>query len=482
MAERSDREFFLQKYDLTERKLDRVVSRVLGGKVEHAEIYLEYTRLDSLRLEKGMVKDPKSATMQGAGIRAVVGEKTGYAATNDVRVQTLEHAAAEARYIADRGNAELLPQLKEKPHDLYTVSQSPMVTPYPSRVMILELIDNECRSYDPRIREVFANLTLTEKRVLIAGRDGWMVSDVRPLIRLDVVCIAQDGTHREVGRDGTGGRVEFEWLLQNDCYKSVAREAARKAILNLSAVPAPAGLMNVVLGPGWPGILLHEAVGHGLEGDFNRKEISKFSGRMGQKVASELCTVVDDGTIPNRRGSLNVDDEGTPTRRNVLIEKGILVGYMQDLLNAKLMGVAPTGNGRRESYACEPMPRMTNTFMLSGESPPEDIIKSVKSGIYAVSFSGGQVDITNGQFVFSMNEAYLIEDGKVTKPVKGATLIGDGPTVMQKVEMVGNDLALDRGICTCGKDGQQVPVGVGLPTIKVKEILVGGTAIREVQS
>jgi TldD protein len=325
------------------------------------------------------------------------------------------------------------------------------------------------------VKNVMASFACEKKIVMIVKSDGQVAADVQPLCRLNVTVIADDGKGRQMGSYGGGGRVEWNYFIENDRWREYALEAARQAIVNLDAVDAPAGEMVVVLGPGWPGILLHEAIGHGLEGDFNRKGVSAFANRIGQKVASELCTVIDDGTIPNRRGSLNVDDEGTPTSRTVLIEKGILRGYLQDRMNARLMKMEPTGNGRRESFAHSPMPRMTNTFMLNGESTPEEIMKSVKNGLYAVSFGGGQVDITNGKFVFSASEAYLIEDGQVTSPVKGATLIGNGPDVLTRVSMVGNDLALDAGVGTCGKDGQSVPVGVGLPTIRIDGITVGGT-------
>jgi TldD protein len=347
------------------------------------------------------------------------------------------------------------------------------------KVALLDRIDRLARAYDPRIKNVIATVASEQKLVMIVGSDGTHVADVQPLLRLSVVCIAEDGEKRSHGVYGGGGRLAFEWLAADregePRWEHFVREAARQAILSLDAVEAPAGFMDVVLGPGWPGILLHEAIGHGLEGDFNRKRTSAFAGKLGKRVASELCTVVDDGTIPDRRGSLNVDDEGTPTQRSVLIENGVLRGYMQDKLNARLMGMDPTGNGRRESYAHIPMPRMTNTFMLAGKDDPGDIIRSVKRGLYAVNFGGGQVDITNGKFVFSASEAYLIEDGRVTRPVKDATLIGNGPDVLTRVSRVGNDLRLDEGVGTCGKDGQSVPVGVGLPTIRVDGITVGGT-------
>jgi TldD protein len=348
-------------------------------------------------------------------------------------------------------------------------------TPLPARIDLLQEIDRLARAYDPRIRNVMASLSCESKVVLVVTSDGAVVGDVRPLARLNVTCIAQDGSNRQIGSYGGGGRIGWEFFFDEDRWRTFTREAARRAIVNLSARPAPAGTMTVVLGPGWPGILLHEAVGHGLEADFNRKGVSAFSNRLGQRVASELCTIVDDGTIPWRRGSLNVDDEGSPSGRTVLIENGILRGYLQDKLNARLMKMPVTGNGRRESFAHAPMPRMTNTFMLPGSSTPEDIMASVDHGLYAVSFGGGQVDITSGKFVFSASEAYLIEKGRITQPVRGATLIGNGPDVLTRVSMVGNDLTLDPGVGTCGKEGQSVPVGVGLPTIRIDGLTVGGT-------
>jgi TldD protein len=343
------------------------------------------------------------------------------------------------------------------------------------KIDLLYEMDRLARSLDSRIKNVFLSVASEQKIVLVASSQGWEVGDIQPLTRLNITCIAEDKGNRQMGTYGGGGRVEFGFFTDRKDYERYTREAVRQAILNLGAVDAPAGLMDVVLGPGWPGILLHEAIGHGLEGDFNRKKVSAFTDRIGQRVASELCTVIDDGTIPSRRGSLNVDDEGTPTQRTVLIEKGVLRGYLQDRLNAGLLKMPLTGNGRRESYAHIPMPRMTNTFMLAGNTPPEEILRSVKKGLYAVAFGGGQVDITNGKFVFSASEAYLIEEGKITRPVKGATLIGSGPDVLTRVSMVGSDLKLDEGIGTCGKDGQSVPVGVGLPTIKIDGITVGGT-------
>jgi TldD protein len=344
------------------------------------------------------------------------------------------------------------------------------------KIALLEKMDRLARSLDPRVKNVFVSLASEQKIVLLASSQGWVVGDVQPLTRLNITCIVEDEGDRQSGSFGGGGRAEFSFFTETGNYERYTREAVRQALINLEAVDAPAGTMDVVLGPGWPGILLHEAIGHGLEGDFNRKKVSAFTERIGQKVASELCTVIDDGTIPGRRGSLNVDDEGSPTQRTVLIEQGVLRGYLQDRLNASLMKMPLTGNGRRESYAHIPMPRMTNTFMLAGASSPEEIVCSVRKGLYAVAFGGGQVDITNGKFVFSASEAYLIESGKVTRPVKGATLIGNGPDVLTRVSMVGNDLKLDEGIGTCGKDGQSVPVGVGLPTIRIDGLTVGGTA------
>jgi TldD protein len=364
-----------------------------------------------------------------------------------------------------------------KPHDLYTLAETPITAALDRKVKLLGQMDAAARAADPRVRQVIASLGSEDVVVLIATPSGWTVGDVRPLTRLNVTVIVEENGKREMGGYGGGGRVPFDFFLEQERWRHYTSEAVRQAVIKLHAVAAPAGELTVVLGPGWPGILLHEAVGHGLEGDFNRKGTSAFSGRLGQKVASDLVTVVDDGTIANRRGSLNVDDEGNVTRRNVLIENGILRGYMQDRLNSRLMGMAATGNGRRESYAHPPMPRMTNTFMLAGQDDPADIIRSVARGLYAVNFGGGQVDITNGKFVFSASEAYLIEDGQVTKAVKGATLIGNGPDALTRVSRVGHDLKLDEGVGTCGKDGQSVPVGVGMPTTRIDGITVGGTQV-----
>jgi TldD protein len=477
MLARPDR-FFADRFGLTPTSLERLLGSALRGRVDHADVYLEYRVNEELILEEGAVKKAARHVSHGAGIRAQCAERTGYAHTDDISLARLEEAARQARAIADQAAATAVVAVGSggnQPHDLYALAESPIEADITSKVAMLRQVDAAARAADPRVRQVIATLGSEEVVVLIAQPSGLSVGDVRPLTRLNVTVIAEDGGKREVGTFGGGGRVPLDFFASGERWRRLAEEAARQAVLKLGARDAPAGTMTVVLGPGWPGILLHEAVGHGLEGDFNRKGTSAFAGRLGQRVASELVTVVDDGTIANRRGSLNVDDEGMPTRRNVLIESGVLVGYMQDRLNARLMGVEPTGNGRRESFAHPPMPRMTNTFMLAGADDPADIISSVRHGLYAVNFGGGQVDITSGKFVFSASEAYLIEDGRVTAPVKGATLIGNGPEALTRVSRVGADLALDEGIGTCGKDGQSVPVGVGLPTIRIDGMTVGGT-------
>ncbi len=471
-------QFFDDKYGMDTTSLQRILGRTLGKQIDYADLYFQYEVSDAVSLEEGLVKQASKHVNQGVGVRAVAGEKTGYAFSDEITVSTLEIAAHTARQIASTGaeaGSVAIQGTQAPAANLYPVQTPGPDIPIARKLELLQKIDAFCRAYDRRITKVQTSFSSGHKLVLVATAEGLVVGDVQPLMRLNVLCIAEDGSNRQSGSAGGGGRIEYDFFLDHDQYLEYAREAARRAILNLDAVEAPAGAMDVVLGPGWPGILLHEAIGHGLEGDFNRKGVSAFSGRIGQRVASELCTVVDDGTIPGRRGSLNVDDEGTPTSRTVLVENGILRGYLQDRLNARLMGVAPTGNGRRESYAHMPMPRMTNTFMLGGESDPEEIIASVDSGLYAVSFGGGQVDITNGKFVFSASEAYLIEHGKLTRPVKGASLIGNGPDVLTRITMVGNDLALDSGVGTCGKNGQSVPVGVGLPTIRINGLTVGGT-------
>jgi TldD protein len=471
--------FFADRFNVTPGLMERLLGGSLVGRVDDADIYLEYRINEELVLEENVVKKASRHVSQGAGVRAQADTRTGYAHTDDISLGNLEEAARQARAIADRSGTSgtLAIAGRGRPHDLYTLAEPPIVTALPRKLDLLRRVDAAARAADPRVKQVIASLSTEEIVVMLATASGWTVGDVRPLTRLNVTVIAEDGAKREIGSWGGGGRVPFDFFLEEERWTRFAAEAARQATLKLRAVEAPAGTMTVVLGPGWPGILLHEAIGHGLEGDFNRKGVSAFAGRLGQKVASELVTVVDDGTIPNRRGSLNVDDEGTPTGRTVLIENGVLTGYMQDRLNARLMKMTPTGNGRRESYAHPPMPRMTNTFMLAGQDNPEDIIRSVPNGLYAVVFGGGQVDITSGKFVFSASEAYLIEDGRVTKPVKGATLIGNGPDALVRVSRVGHDLQLDEGVGTCGKDGQSVPVGVGLPTIRIDGMTVGGTQV-----
>ena len=470
--------FFEDRFGLTSSAMERLLGSQLAGRVDHADLFLEYRISEELTLEEGAVKKASRHVSQGAGIRAQSGERTGYAHTDDLALPNLEEAARQARAIADQASGSTTVAVGSgRPHDLYTLAEPPVSAALDRKVALLLEMDRTARALDPRVKQVIASLGSEDVIVLIATPSGFAVGDVRPLTRLNVTVIVEEDGKREIGAYGGGGRVPFDFFLEEERWRRFTSEAVRQATIKLHAVEAPAGEMTVVLGPGWPGILLHEAVGHGLEGDFNRKETSAFSGRIGQKVASELVTVVDDGTIANRRGSLNVDDEGIPTRRNVLIENGVLVGYMQDRLNARLMGAEPTGNGRRESYAHQPMPRMTNTFMLAGHDDPADIIKSVPKGLYAVNFGGGQVDITSGKFVFSTSEAYLIENGQVTQPVKGATLIGNGPDALTRVSRVGHDLKMDEGVGTCGKDGQSVPVGVGLPTIRIDGITVGGTQV-----
>ncbi len=471
--------FFADRYGLTSSRLEALLGWASGGRVDYADVFVEHQIGEELLLEDSVVKRASRTMAQGAGVRAQVDVRTGYAYTDDLDLEHLELAARQARAIAEHaGRSAVVPvQVDRRPHDLYTLAEPPMDAALEKKVDLLRRIDALARRQDPRVRQVIASLWSEEQVALVATSEGWQVGDVRPLTRLNVTAVVEENGRRESGGYGGGGRIGFDFFLEEDRWARFAREATRLAVLKLGALPAPAGTLTVVLGPGWPGILLHEAVGHGLEGDFNRKGVSAFTGRIGQKVASELVTVVDDGTIPNRRGSLNVDDEGTPTGRTVLIEKGILRGYMQDRLNARLLGMPLTGNGRRESFQHPPMPRMTNTFMLAGEDDPEEIIRSVSRGLYAVSFGGGQVDITNGKFVFSASEAYLIEGGRVTAPVKGATLVGSGPEILTRVSRAGHDLQLDEGIGTCGKDGQSVPVGVGLPTIRVDGITVGGTEV-----
>jgi len=469
----------LAHFSLHESEIQHALGRVKVNDVDYADIYIESTISESVSMEEGIVKRAVKSISQGAGVRATAGEKTGFAYSDEISKRDLEIAADTARYIANSPQGETPIAVTHRPQlvkNLYPIDKPNTDIATQDRVDLLNLIDVEARRYDSRITKVMASFNTEHKVIMVATTDGLLVGDVQPLSRLQVTCIAEEGMNRQVGSYGGGGRVGFSFYLEQDRAREYAREAARQAILNLSAVDAPAGVMPVVLAGGWPGILLHEAIGHGLEADFNRKKTSAFCSLMGQRVASSVCTIVDDGTLPARRGSLNIDDEGTPTSRTVLIEDGILRGYITDRLNARLMGIPLTGNGRREDFRSIVLPRMTNTFMLAGQSDPEEIIGSVKHGLYAASFGGGQVDITNGKFVFSASEAYLIEDGKVTKPVKGATLIGSGPEILKQVSMVGHDLKLDSGIGTCGKEGQSIPVGVGLPTIRIDEITVGGTA------
>jgi len=457
--------------------LESVFGRLLGHAVDGGDLYFQSTRYESWVLEDGIVKEGSHSIEQGVGVRAICGDRTGFAYSDEIVMPALLQASSAARAIAGRGRAGQLQAWQARGDNLLYPAIDPLDRmSADDKVALLRELDAEARRQDVRVKEVVVSLAGVHEVMLVAVSDGTLAADVRPLVRCNVTAIVEQGGRREQGSAGGGGRGDYSFFIDGQRAAGYAREAVRQALVNLEAVAAPAGTMPVVLGPGWPGILLHEAIGHGLEGDFNRKGTSAFAGRVGQQVASRLCTVVDDGTLSGRRGSLNVDDEGTPAQNTVLIEKGILKGYMQDRMNAGLMGVAPTGNGRRESYAHLPMPRMSNTYMLAGDSDPQDIIRSVKKGLYAVNFGGGQVDITSGKFVFSASEAYLIENGQVTRPVKGATLIGNGPDVLKRVSMLGNDLQLDPGVGTCGKDGQSVPVGVGQPTMLIDELTVGGTS------
>ncbi|WOT04780.1 metalloprotease TldD [Shewanella youngdeokensis] len=462
--------------------LQRYLKRIHEHKIDFSDLYFQGSRHESWVLEDGIVKDGSFHIERGVGVRAITGEKTGFAYADEITPAALEAAANAARGIAvSGGNAQVNAWKQQQDKALY-LSADPIATMDEiKKINLLKEADAYIRSLDDRIIQVVVSLSGVHEEILVAASDGTLAADIRPLVRFNCSVILEEGDKRERGGSGGGGRHSYDELLAAGddglpyCF-GFAREAVRQAQVNLQAIDAPAGEMPVVLGAGWPGVLLHEAVGHGLEGDFNRKGSSAFSGKVGQLVASELVTVVDDGTIENRRGSLSIDDEGTPTQKTVLIENGVLKGYMQDKLNAGLMGVRSTGNGRRESYAHLPMPRMTNTYMEAGQSTPAEMIKSVKKGIYAPNFGGGQVDITSGKFVFSASEAYLIENGEVTQAIKGATLIGNGPEAMSEISMVGNDLALDKGVGVCGKDGQSVPVGVGQPTLKLDKLTVGGTA------
>ena len=462
---------------LDENHLERALGSLYRRDVDAADLYFQVSRSESWTLEDGILKEGSFSHDQGVGARAVCGDKTGFAYSEELVLPALEDAARAARAISRQGQSRAIQVPTVGAIEaLYPATDPTSSISDDQKKALISRLDEETRKLDNRVEQVIVSLTSNQDLVLVAAADGTLAADVRPLVRLNVTVIVEDNGRREQGYSGGGARADLDYFLKDDRPMEYAREAVRQALVLLEAGPAPAGTMPVVLGNGWPGVLLHEAVGHGLEGDFNRKGTSAFSGKVGQKVASELCTVVDDGTLPNRRGSLAVDDEGTPGQYNVLIENGILRGYMQDRMNARLMGVAPTGNGRRESFAHIPMPRMTNTYMLAGPHDPEEIIQSVDRGLYAPNFGGGQVDITSGKFVFSASEAYLIEKGKLTTPVKGAMLIGDGPVVLGQVSMVGNDLALDQGVGTCGKDGQSVPVGVGQPTLRIDELTVGGTA------
>jgi TldD protein len=468
----------LEPAGLAPSDIDHVMGALLGASVDAADIYLQSSRFESWGLEDGIVKEGSHSIEQGAGVRAVSGERTGFAYSDEITLPSLLDAAKNARAIAHAGAEGNVALSSDPSKRLLYPSVDPLQSlPEEDKIVLLQRLDAEARKLDPRVEQVIVNLSGAHDVIMVMGQDGQLHGDVRPLVRLNVSVIVVQNGRREQGSAGGGARADYRYFLEGERASDYVREAVRLALVNLEAVEAPAGNMTVVLGPGWPGVLLHEAVGHGLEGDFNRKGTSVFSGRIGERVASPLCTVVDDGTLPGRRGSLNIDDEGTPTQYNVLIENGILKGYMQDKLNARLMGVAPTGNGRRESYAHLPMPRMTNTYMLAGQHDPAEIIASVENGLYAKNFAGGQVDITSGKFVFSTSEAYLIENGKITRPVKGATLIGNGPEVLTRVSMVGNDLALDPGVGSCGKDGQSVPVGVGQPSMRVDGLTVGGTSV-----
>jgi TldD protein len=472
--------FFFDHYGLTNSNLESYLAAALSAGGDYADLYFEYLTSTSLMVDESMVKSASQGISAGCGVRVVCGERTGYAYTDDLSPARILHAARTAALIASAPSRTSVTGFQEKPaRSLYPVALPSVDADITSKVELLMRGDRTARAFDPRIKEVRASYADELRNILIVGSDGTYAEDSQPLARLNVSCIAKTEAGSGRGTAGGGGRVALDFFFGEKTPEFYAKEAARQAILQLDAREAPAGDMEVVLGPGWPGVLLHEAVGHGLEADFNRKKTSAFAGLIGKRVASEKCTVVDNGTIPWRRGSLNVDDEGQPTQETVLIENGILKGYMSDKLSAKLMGLADTGNGRRESYEHIPIPRMTNTYMLAGQDDPGDIIRSVKRGVYAVNFGGGQVDITNGKFVFSASEAYLIEDGQVTAPIKGATLIGNGPDVLTRVSMVGNDLKLDEGVGTCGKDGQGVPVGVGIPTIKVDRLTVGGTARKD---
>ncbi|HUQ27049.1 MAG TPA: metalloprotease TldD [Usitatibacter sp.] len=466
----------LAPFGIDEVATQKVFGTILAHRVDDADLFFQYNRSEGWTLEEGEVKSGSFSIDQGVGVRVVSGEKTAFAYSDDINVEALESAAKVTRAIAAAGGESQAQAALVKPgRALYAPIDPVAQYDDAQKVRILESLERHARAIDPRVKQVIGRLSGEYDVVLVARSDGGTAADVRPLVHLAVTVIAEQDGRREQGQQGAGGRFGYAYFTEERLEK-LARDAVRQALLNLESRPAPAGPMTVVLGPGWPGILLHEAIGHGLEGDFNRKGTSAFSGRIGERVAAPGVTVIDDGTIPDRRGSLSVDDEGNPTQRSVLIEDGILRGYLQDRLNARLMGVPATGNGRRESYASIPMPRMTNTFMLGGDKDPAEIIASVERGLYAVNFGGGEVDITSGKFVFSASEAYWVENGKVLYPVKGATLVGNGPDALTHVSMIGNDMCLDPGIGMCGKEGQSVPVGVGQPTIRIEGLTVGGTA------
>src|SRR5438034_5119175 len=468
---------FFEKYNVTTRDLETYLGEALSRGGDYADLFFEYRINHSVVLEEQIVKSATKGISLGVGVRVVSGEKTGYAYSDSLDREHILKAARTAAFIANTSSegGRIGIQPLENTRNLYSIPVVPADLEIMEKIALLQQADQAARAYDSRIKQVQASYVDETKHVLIATSDGRCSWDLQPMVRMNVMCIAEENGQRQSGYQGGGGRRGLDLFAGDLSPATLAAESARQAILQLRALDAPAGPMEVVLGPGWPGILLHEAIGHGLEADFNRKKTSAFAGLVGQKVGSELCTVVDDGTIPFRRGSLNMDDEGNPTHQTVLIEKGVLQGYLQDRLSSKLMKAPLTGNGRRQSYDHIPLPRMTNTFMMSGDSAPEDIIKSVTKGLYAVHFGGGQVDITSGKFVFTASEAYLIENAQITAPVKAATVIGDGPTVLRQVTAVGNDLKLDQGVGICGKEGQTIPVSVGLPTIKIREITVGGT-------
>ena len=468
-------QYLLAPYDLSSRKLEGVFGELFGHRLDYADLYFQYARSEAWSLEEGIVKSGSFNIEQGVGVRAISGEKTAFAYSDDISLPALTSAARATRAIASAGSEKTLSLMSGAGTPTLYAAADPIASLADTeKVKLLERLEQFARAEDSRVKEVMAHIAGSWETILVARSDGHLAADVRPLVRVSVSVIMEQDGKREQGSSGGGGRFDYRYFT-DEVLRDYAKKAVHQASVNLRAKPAPAGSMTVVLGNGWPGILLHEAIGHGLEGDFNRKGSSAFAGRIGERVAAPGVTVVDDGTIADRRGSLSIDDEGNPTQRTVLIEDGILQGYIQDSLNARLMKVAPTGNGRRESFAHLPLPRMTNTYMLNGDKSPEEIIASVKHGLYAANFGGGQVDITSGKFVFSAAEAYMIEDGRITYPVKGATLIGNGPDVLTRVSMIGNDMALDPGVGICGKEGQSVPVGVGQPTLRIDGLTVGGT-------